>query len=346
MNNLRTESEIVSSWKGNPSFTMVSILCLTYNHEKYIESALKGFLMQLTDFPIEVLIHEDASSDKTAKIIRKYEYLYPTIIKPIYQAENQWSKNKEIIRKLEYDRIRGKYVAYCEGDDYWIDSKKLQKQVDFLENNQEYGLVHSELDHYYVTSNRWVRNHWRKSGVNNQSGDIYQSLLLGKDSMIYACTTCIKAEFIKDNEEYDKIAQQNFMMGDVPLWLYISSKSKIGYLPESTAVRNVLPFSVTQGRSFNYNLDFLESGWRVFEYFDGLNPIAPTQRKLAVNQYYLSKIDLCFNYKTNLSLFDKCNSLLNKEFKSKILILKRIGIKYKHSHIIIRLIIKIYNIIH
>jgi len=86
---LKSEAEIIKKWKNQYKIPLVNVMCLTYNHEKYIEDALQGFLIQKTDFPFEVLIHEDASTDKTAEIIRKYEKLYPNIIKPVYQTENQ-----------------------------------------------------------------------------------------------------------------------------------------------------------------------------------------------------------------------------------------------------------------
>lgn len=115
----------------------VSIICNAYNHEKYIKDALEGFIMQKTSFPFEVLIHDDASTDNTANIIHEYEKKYPKIIKPIYQTENQFSKGKGMVGKIQYARVKGKYIAICEGDDYWIDPYKLQKQYDALEAHPE-----------------------------------------------------------------------------------------------------------------------------------------------------------------------------------------------------------------
>ena len=117
---------------------MVSIVCIAFNHELYIGDCLEGFVNQKTNFKFEVLIHDDASTDKTADIIREYESKYPDIFKPIYQKENQYSQGVKFGEKYIYPKLRGKYVAWCEGDDYWCDDNKLQKQVDFLERHPEY----------------------------------------------------------------------------------------------------------------------------------------------------------------------------------------------------------------
>lgn len=117
---------------------MVSIISLAYNHASYIRECLDGFMMQKTNFAFEVLIHDDASTDGTADIIREYEAKYPDIIKPIYQTENQYSKGIPIGCTYLYPRAKGKYIALCEGDDYWTDPLKLQKQVDFLESHPDY----------------------------------------------------------------------------------------------------------------------------------------------------------------------------------------------------------------
>ena len=135
MRNLRTEDEIIANWKGDIDKPVVSICCITYNHEPYIEDALEGFLIQETDFPFEILIHDDASTDRTADIIREYEAKYPRLIKPIYQTENQYSINVNLPFKNTWDAAKGEYIAMCEGDDYWTASKKLQIQHDNMKNN-------------------------------------------------------------------------------------------------------------------------------------------------------------------------------------------------------------------
>ncbi len=115
----------------------VSIVCNTYNHEQYIRETMDSFLMQKTSFPFEILIHDDASTDKTVEILREYEEKYPDIIRPIYQTVNQYSQGADICQQFQSPRARGKYIALCEGDDYWTDPYKLQKQYDAMEAHPE-----------------------------------------------------------------------------------------------------------------------------------------------------------------------------------------------------------------
>ena len=123
------------------SEVMVTVFCPAYNHGQYIRDALEGFVSQKTSFIFEVIVHDDASTDNTAEIIREYEKRYPTIIKPIYQSENM--HRKKINRTFTYmlPKANGKYIALCEGDDYWIDEYKLQKQVDYIEAHPECSVV-------------------------------------------------------------------------------------------------------------------------------------------------------------------------------------------------------------
>ncbi len=117
---------------------LVTVSCIAYNHEKYIARALDSFLMQKTNFPFEIVIHDDASTDRTAEIIREYAARYPDVIRPMYQTENQYSRGiSNISGAFNFPRARGKYIAMCEGDDYWIDDTKLQRQADYMEAHPE-----------------------------------------------------------------------------------------------------------------------------------------------------------------------------------------------------------------
>jgi len=126
---LRSESEIKSRWR-NISPT-VSVICTTYNQEQYIEDAIRGFLLQETDFSFEIIIHDDASTDQTLNILYRYQDRYPNLIKLVTQNFNQYSQGKQII-SLVVPYAKADYIAICEGDDFWIDAKKLQTQMNFL----------------------------------------------------------------------------------------------------------------------------------------------------------------------------------------------------------------------
>ncbi len=123
--------------KGDP---LVSIRCTVYNHEPFLRQCLDGFVMQQTTFPFEAIVHDDASTDGSAAIIGEYAEKYPDIIKPIYETENQYSKHDGSLAKIMNAAIHpaAKYIALCEGDDYWTDPQKLQIQVDFLETHPDY----------------------------------------------------------------------------------------------------------------------------------------------------------------------------------------------------------------
>lgn len=134
----RTEQEIMRNWKYMDP-PLVSVCCITFNHEPYIRDAIEGFLMQETDFPFEVIIHDDASTDRTAEIVREYAALYPQTIKPIFQTENQYSKGSGgfgFLKTYVWPQAQGEYFALCEGDDYWIDPQKIKKQVNYMKKNR------------------------------------------------------------------------------------------------------------------------------------------------------------------------------------------------------------------
>jgi glycosyltransferase involved in cell wall biosynthesis len=124
---------------------IVSIACITYNQENFIKDAIEGFLMQKTTFPIEIIINDDASTDNTAEILRDYADKHPNLIIPIFQKENQYSKGFNPGVEFVFPLCKGKYIALCEGDDYWTDPYKLQKQVDFLEANNDYTICFHEV---------------------------------------------------------------------------------------------------------------------------------------------------------------------------------------------------------
>ena len=144
----KTEQQIMQNWHGDEM--IVSITCVAFNHENYMNTTLDSFLMQETSFPFEVLINDDVSTDKTVEILKEYERKFPNIVKPVYQTENQYSQGINTMAIL-FPYIKGKYVAFCDGDDYWIDKDKLKIQVEEIEK-------HSDVDMCFHSTYKLVGN--------------------------------------------------------------------------------------------------------------------------------------------------------------------------------------------
>ncbi|MCM1294000.1 MAG: glycosyltransferase [Muribaculaceae bacterium] len=132
----------------------VTISCLAYNQHEYIGQALESFIKQKTNFPFEVIVHDDASTDGTTDIIRQYAEKYPDVIKPIFQTENQFSQGVNIEAKFIAPQIRGQYVAICDGDDYWSDDTKLQRQVDFLDRHPDYSICFHKMRTIWIDNSQ------------------------------------------------------------------------------------------------------------------------------------------------------------------------------------------------
>lgn len=208
----------------------LSVLCPTYNHERYIRAALDGFVMQKTDFPFEVIVCDDASTDKTPEIIREYQQKYPDIIKPIYQTENQYSKGKDPIIDFMADKIRGEYVAVNEGDDYWTDKHKLQKQVDFLEAHPDFSICFHPVKVHYENACR------RDDFFPKPKNRFHKKILTLSD--------LLKENFIQTNsvvyrwrrDAADLWPGKAFRPGDWFLHLLHAQVGKIAFLPNVMAV--------------------------------------------------------------------------------------------------------------
>jgi glycosyltransferase involved in cell wall biosynthesis len=240
---------------------LVSICCLTYNQESCIAQAIEGFLIQRTNFAVEIIIHDDASTDKTSQIVKKYGENYAELIRPIFQTENQYSKkNLNILHEFVFPLARGKYIALCEGDDYWTDPLKLQKQVDFLEANPDYGMVYTNALVYDQESGIL-----RKNGIVTRKFNSFEELLI--DSNIPALTVLIKKSIITQYENEIQPEDEKWLMGDYPLWLFTAKQSKIKYLEDVTSVYRVLKESGSHSLSSQKNYAFLLSTFEIRMFF-------------------------------------------------------------------------------
>ncbi len=207
----------------------VSIICNAYNHEKYIEQALKSFVMQKTNFKFEVLIHDDASTDKTAEIIKTYEEKYPDIIKPIYEIENQHSKGNGTLFKIQSNRINGKYVAICEGDDFWIDENKLQMQYDILEKFPQINICSHSVELVSEDASKTI------SIVRPKSKDCIitvEDVIKGGGGFVGTNSLFIRTNIYKNPQEFRKKYMLDYSLqiaGSLPNGMYYIDKKLSAY---------------------------------------------------------------------------------------------------------------------
>ncbi len=207
----------------------VSILCITYNHARFIRDALDGFVMQKTNFPFEVLIHDDASTDGTADIIREYATKYPDIIKPILQTENQWSRGISISKVYQWPRIRGEYVAVNEGDDYWTDPYKLQRQVDFMDAHPDYSVcfhpVRVVWDNGAYPDSIFPSPKYRFNKTTLELSDLLKHNFIQTNSVMY-----------RWRRECVDLFPTGIMPGDWYVHLLHAQVGKIGFIPDVMSV--------------------------------------------------------------------------------------------------------------
>ena len=235
--------EIVDSNQIAPK-PVVSVLMVTYNHEQYIAEAIEGVLQQETDFPFELIIGEDCSTDSTREIVRRYQKESPGVIRIIASERN--TGLRENGRRVR-DAARGKYVAYCDGDDLWHDPKKLQKQVQFLEENPDYVLVHTNYNAFYVERNRRISNCIGNVSLND--GNAYFEILANR-RMVLTVTVCLRGDLLKKiADEHREITDPSWPLGDSQTWLEMARLGKVKYLPESLATYRYLPESASQSRN-------------------------------------------------------------------------------------------------
>ncbi len=244
--------------KTNP---LVTIRCITYNHEPYIRECLEGFVMQQTNFKFEAVVHDDASTDGTAAIIAEFAEKYPDIIKPLYETENQYSKKDGSLDRIMNAHMRGKYIAMCEGDDYWTDPHKLQKQVDFLEANPEYGLCFTNVDRYREDDKTCVNNFFNES-IRDEIASLEKYIVKGL--WLATCTWVLRKDLYFQHAEW--IGDKQFALGDLALAAFVLSEYKIAYLNDNTTVYRIHQGGVSNSKNDKVQYEFSVSCLMLSQY--------------------------------------------------------------------------------
>ena len=226
-----------------------------------MRQCLDGFVMQQTTFPFEAIVHDDASTDGSAAIIREYAERYPNTIKPIYETENQYSKHggSDSIFRIMVDiamHPNSKYIALCEGDDYWTDPNKLQLQVDLMKTDESIGLVHTRARVYDQESGQFKEKPW------GQPINSFEEELIANRPV--TLTTCFRKELFNQYMQFRKIQKgKSWKMGDYPLWLYVSYYTKSVFIDKPTGVYRLLKYSASHHPDAQKLADFELSAYDI-----------------------------------------------------------------------------------
>jgi glycosyltransferase involved in cell wall biosynthesis len=219
---LKTETEIAKDWKGDFSQPVLSVVCITYNHENYISKAIDSFLMQETDFPFEIIIGDDCSNDSTATVVKKYAKKYPNFIHAITRENNLGA---EANFRDCIDHSRSEIIAVCEGDDYWTDVEKLAKQYKFMVANPDYSFIFSPAT-YFSREKIKIRNRYSHREVNNINLD----WVLKKGGGFYpTLTSCYRKKVLNIFPEWFYTTHS---AGDYAIAISSIVIGKIGYIDD------------------------------------------------------------------------------------------------------------------
>lgn len=209
---------------------LVSVCMCTYNHENYLSEAIESILLQKTGFLIELLIGEDCSTDNTRKIVEKYVSAYPDLIIPVFPPKNVGS-TRNLLSLIE--KARGKYIAICDGDDYWTDPLKLQKETDFLEQNDEYGMVCSIAAMY-------IQDEMKMDGyLGDAKVESYETLIAGYDD-VAAPTMFLRKDLFRNCIADSEFFITRNMFFDTAIAYWYAYHSKIKFFDNISAVYRVL----------------------------------------------------------------------------------------------------------
>ena len=227
----------------------VSVLCTAYNHEKYIAQALDSFVSQKTDFPFEVLVTDDASTDGTTEIIREYAKKYPDAIRFFHQEKNTFSQGINLFTTVLFKEAKGEYFAWCEGDDYWTDDKKLQKQVDFLDAHPDYsGCVHNSMYHF-------CEGDKPDSLVIPESGDHdigFDTIIKGMSVSFHTSSILIRAELIKNPPDFYNTAW-NYGFTDYAIGIQMALRGKVHFIDSPMSVYRMTSNADAWSSGYHHN---------------------------------------------------------------------------------------------
>ena len=266
----------------------VSVCMATYNHQKYIKQAIEGILMQKTDFEFELLISNDFSTDSTSQIINEIIINNPNGFRIVFY-DQEYKLGMHLNGDFLLKKAQGKYIAICEGDDFWTNPNKLQIQFDYLEQNINCGLVHHDVDYFYEKENYLIKSYKKSKKIKIPGKNITENLLL--NNFISTLSVMFRKEMVDMFFDIDFETRNKFLMSDYFMWLLFSSKYSFKYLDVSMATYRILENSASNSHLYEKKILFLSSYCDIKLYFINKYNFSDTYIK-KIKQYKYQELSI------------------------------------------------------
>ena len=317
---------------------LASVVLMCYNQKEYIPQAITCILNQQCDFEFEIVVGDDGSKDGSRQLFLEYQAKYPDKIRIVAEGPN-----KGVLGNWR-DAVAlcsGKYVAVCHCDDFWHDTGKLQKQVDFMEKNPEYGLVHTDA-HYLLTSNGAVIENYNSKNQTIRDGNVFEDLIESK-FYLSTLTVCFRKDLFDRYVDINSYIKAGFIYEDLPTWLELSRHTKFKYLPESTATYRIMQNSISRPQDLKKRFGFLKNHFVIKNYFINKYNVSDELRSKFEIMYHTKKFNMAYKWCSYEEASDSFDYLKGKQQLNSKMKLQKMVLRYPLLHTTLKKIKSLYT---
>lgn len=304
---------------------LVSIRCITFNHAFYLKDALNSFINQRTTFKYEIIVHDDASTDGTTEILRAYEKKYPNLIRAFYEEKNLHSQKRlsERMNVIDKNETRGKYIAYCEGDDFWIDNNKLQIQVDYMERHPEYAMT----GHNVIIADSKNNTVMPMDGFNEEQDVTTEEIILNSKMCFQTSSFMIRKSVL--DQHIDLL--QDCTIGDWPLKLVASTCGKVHYFDRVMSVYRYCHGGAWSDTVNRNAINHMRYRLSMIRYFSRFNEYTHNHYSQLINDQIKASLLEIVSYNSKLTMDEfkrlcdiaRIDNLQNEPYIDQLTILKK-----------------------
>ncbi len=318
---------------------LVSVVLMCYNQKEYIPQAITCIMEQQCDYPFEIVVGDDGSKDGSRQLFLEYQAKHPGLIRLVAEGPN-----KGVLGNWR-DAValcKGKYVAVCHCDDYWHDPLKLQKQVSFMEQNPEYGLVHTD-SHYLLTSTGTiVENFNAKNQPNIKDGFVFEDLIESR-FFLSTLTVCFRKELFDKHVRINDYIKAGFIYEDLPTWLEISRHTKFKYLPDSTATYRIMQNSISRPQDLTKRFGFLKNHYVIKNYFIKKYNVTEELKTKFEIMYHMKKFNMAYKWCSYQEASDSFDYLKGKNQLNTKMKIQKMVLRFPMLHSTIKRIKNLYT---